>query len=70
MSDRTNVITVVLEKEIKVEDSKRLVDAISMMKGVLSATPEVADFNDHMAIERARHEIGSKLFEVVFPKNR
>jgi hypothetical protein len=68
MSDRTNVITVVLEKEIRVDESKRITDAICMIRGVLSAEPEVADFSDHMHIQRARHEIGAKLFDIIYPK--
>ena len=70
MSDRINTITVVLEKEIRDDDCETILNAIRMIRGVLEATPNVADPGEYMAVERARHDLGQKLWEVLYPKSR
>jgi hypothetical protein len=68
MSNRYNGLTVVLEADATEEWKDRLVHAIGTMKGVLSVTGHVADFESHIAEERARAELSRKLLKVVFPK--
>lgn len=67
MSDRINTITVVLEKDTRDDDCEAILNAIRMTKGVLSVTPNVADPGEYMAIERARHDLGKKLWKVLYP---
>ena len=69
MSDRINIITVVLEKEKRDDDCEYIINAIKMIKGVLSVKSNVADPIECMAQERARRELGGKLWEVIYPKN-
>ena len=64
MTDRINTITVVLEKEIREDDCESILNAIRMIKGVLSVSANVADPSDYLAIRRARHELMKKIYEV------
>lgn len=68
MSNRINTITVVLEKETREDDCERILEAIRMVRGVLSVEADVADSTDFMAIERARRELGQKMWEILYPK--
>lgn len=68
MSDRINTITVVLEKEYRDDDCEYILNAIRMIKGVLSATPNISDHTEYMAIQRAKSDLGNKLWEVLYPK--
>lgn len=68
MSDRTNTITVVLEKDFRTDDAEQILNSIKMIKGVLTADFNIADYNEYMAIERARRDLGGKLLNIVYPK--
>jgi hypothetical protein len=68
MTDRFNTLTVVLEKDIRDDDAETLLTAIRQMRGVLSVEGNVSDTTAHMAEERAKHELGQKLWEVIYPK--
>lgn len=65
MTDRYYALTVVLEKDIRSDDAERLIDAIHMLRGVLSVVPNVADSTTWMAEERAKIELKNKIFEVL-----
>lgn len=69
MTDRYNALTVVLEKDIRNDDAEALLNAIRQLRGVLSVTGNVADLDSHMAQARARHELGEKLWRVLYPKH-
>ncbi len=68
MSDRINTITVVLEKPIRDDDCESILTSIQMIKGVLSAKPNVASPEEYMAVVRARHDLGDKLWHILYPK--
>lgn len=68
MTDRINAVTVVLETDIRDDDAENLMAAMRQLRGVLTVTPNVADLTAHLAEERARHEIGMKVIDAVFPK--
>jgi len=68
MTDRFHTLTVVLEHDIRDDDAQALISAIGQLRGVLSVTGVVADLDSHMARERARHELGQKLLDVVYPE--
>ena len=65
MTDRIHSLTVVLKKDIRDDDAESIITALSMVKGVLSATPHVANIETHMAYARARWELQSKLYDVL-----
>lgn len=68
VTDRIHSITVVLANDMREDDCEKLVAAIVMMRGVLSAKMHVTDLTEHMAYERARANLGEKLWEVLYPK--
>lgn len=43
MTDRTNALLVVLEKDIRIDDAQVLVDAIKMLRGVLDVECNIPD---------------------------
>jgi len=68
MSDSYHSLTVVLAGDIKDENCESLIEAIKQLRGVISVTPIVANFDSHMAEERARRELTNKLWDVIYPK--
>ena len=69
MTDRYNALTVVLEKDIRDGDAEALLAAIRQLRGVLTVSGNVADLGSHVAQERARHDLGEKLWHVLYPKH-
>ncbi len=68
MTDRLNALTVVLDKDIRVDDAEALIAAISQFRGVLSVQGNVSDINSHIATERAMYAVREKVFEALAPK--
>lgn len=63
MSDYYNAVVVVLESDIKDERAEPTLNALRMVKGVLSVHPQVADSGDLVAEDRARHDMKMKVFD-------
>lgn len=70
MTDRINSITVVLDEDIRVDDAECILNAIRMVKHVLSVEGNVADFESHMAEERARAKVHEQVFNAIYPKDQ
>lgn len=67
MADRIHSLTVVLDRDYRDDDAESIVSAIEMIKGVLSVSGHVSDFDSHMAEERARRELGEKIWGILYP---
>lgn len=67
MTDRYNALVVTLEKDTRDDDAEFLINAIKMLKGVLSVKGNISDFEQHTAEERVRAELGQKLLDVIYP---
>jgi len=67
MSDRIYSYTVILDNVYKDEDAEQITAAIRMIKGVSSVMPQVADTNTYFAMDKARNELGNKIFELIHP---
>ncbi len=65
MTDRINGVFVTLDRDIRIDDAEHLLNAIRMIKGVIDVTPNVTDFNDHMAKTTARIDLENKLLKVL-----
>ena len=63
MTDRLNALTVVLEHDLRDDDAEPLIAAIRQLRGVLSVSGNVSDLSDYIAQERARHDIGERLWQ-------
>jgi hypothetical protein len=68
MTDRINALIVTLGKDMRDDDVQRLVDAIKLMRNVISVKKNVSNGAAHIAFERARHELGEKLWNVLHPE--
>lgn len=68
MTDRHNGFTVTLEHDIRSDDAEATIAAIRQLKGVLAVDPMVSTHADHVAQMRARHELGEKLWRVLYPE--
>ena len=65
MSDHTVVLTVVLDKDYRVDDAESIMSAIGMIKGVISVEANVADSETHVAYIRVRCDLEKKLFDAL-----
>ena len=63
MSEHHSGFVVTLDHSITTEASDRIVDALHLIKGVISVKPIVDSVEMDMARERARQEIGDELFK-------
>ena len=68
MTDRYNTLTVVLERDMRDDDAEALLSAIRQLRGVLSVSGGVANPTTYAAEERARRELGEKLWQVLHPQ--
>lgn len=69
MTDRYNALTVVLDRDIREDDAESILAAIRMVRGVLSVTPHVSDFTTHIAEQRVRNELGTKILAILYPES-
>ena len=65
MTDRLKGCIVVFDADYRDDDAESILEAIGMVKGVQSVTPEVSNSQDWMARERIKFELRDKLFEVL-----
>jgi len=67
MTDRYSTLTVVLESDIREDDAEHIINAIYMLKGVLSVKGNITDQDNFMAEERAKRELQNKLRDMLWP---
>lgn len=65
MSDRINMLCVVLDRDMRDDDVAPLADAIRQLRGVQSVTLNVADIMSHIAESRAREDLKSRLWDAL-----
>ena len=70
MTNRIKGCTVVFERDIREDDAEAVLNAIRMVRGVLSVNPSLSTHEDWMAQERVKQEIGWKLWEILYSKNK
>ena len=68
MTDRVDSLTVVFEKDVRIDDCEEWINAIRMFRNVLSVKPHISGVGDHMAEERAKDELGKKLWAILHPE--
>lgn len=68
MTDRYNAFVVILDKDIRDDDAKPIIDAIKQLRGVLSVEPQTADpLSEYTAETRLRHELFDKIAAIIYP---
>jgi len=65
VTDRLKGLTVVLEQDIRDDDAQPIIEAIEMIKGVLSVKAHVSDPDSYMATERAKSKIRKALWKIL-----
>lgn len=61
MTDRYKGFLVLLENDIRSDNAKPILEALKMIKGVLSVKPYVAHMEDYLLAERERIAISQKM---------
>lgn len=64
MTDRISGFIVILDQDIRDDDIESTVAAIRQIKHVAHVQPQVASYDDVLALVRARREIGDKLLDL------
>lgn len=67
MTDRYNGLVVVLEQDIRDDDAEHIINAIKMLRGVLSVAGNVSDMASHIAQERADRQWRDRLHKLLWP---
>jgi hypothetical protein len=70
MSDRHSGFIVTLASDLKDEDAEVIRSAVLALKHVISVEPVIADFHDHINRIQIRQEMGQKLWDVLYPKDK
>lgn len=65
MTDRVHSLTVVLDKDIRIDDIEPLIDAIKLFNHVIEVSPNISDPNAFMAETRVKRKLVDKLFKVL-----
>lgn len=67
MTDRISAFIVTLDQDIREDDVEFILNAVRAIKHVQSVKPLVKSWENHVAQERVRQEIGEKLLKVIWP---
>jgi hypothetical protein len=70
MSDRVKALTVVLKEDVRQDDVEALVNAIRLFTSVISVKVVKTTMDDYFARERVRHELGEKIWAVLYPADK
>lgn len=65
MSDRIKGVVVTFDKDYKDEDAQKIIDAIYMIKCVLSVDPQVAGAGDFITRTQVKSDLEQKLWSVL-----
>lgn len=65
MTDRTRILTVLLDRDYRDDDAQAIKDAINMVRGVVKVDHIVRDMGDNMAVETAKLELTKKILEIL-----
>lgn len=69
MTDRVFALTVALKNDVRTDDVEAITNAVRMIRGVLDVTEHIVNAETYVAQERARRELGEKLWNVLYPKS-
>ncbi len=67
MSNRIKGFTIVLEDPMNEEDAETIKTALSYFKGVIAVESIEQTSNDFIVESRVRHELSTKLWDVIYP---
>ena len=65
MAAKVNALIVTLEDDLSEEQSQHLIDAILCLKNVIGVAANKSSIDDIIALTRAKHMIGQRLYEAL-----
>lgn len=65
MTNRYNAVVVAFDRDIREDDAEAIINAIRMLRGVLTVTPNVSDINTHVAESRVKRELTDKIYDAI-----
>jgi hypothetical protein len=71
MTDRIKGVLITFEKDICDDDAKPIIEALEMIKGVLTVKPYVTGMEDYMLYQKGHMDARKQIFEFLKkePKN-
>jgi hypothetical protein len=66
MTDRLKGVMVVFDRDIREDDAQEIINAIKMVRGVLSVKKSVANHDDWMNRERVEAEYRQRVWDAIF----
>lgn len=70
MSDDYHSILVTFDRDLAEEEVNALEAALRQFKHVIGVHRNATDFNVIMAHDRAKRELGQKLWEILYPRDK
>lgn len=70
MTDRTQKLTVILDKPIRTDDAEAVVAAIGCLRGVACVQVHPLGPEDDFAMGRARIELRQQIADLLWPKEK
>jgi hypothetical protein len=70
MTERWSGFLVSLEKDIREDDGEAVLNALRCIRGVIKVEPVAGGYNEAIAEERVRRELGQKLWNVLYPDSK
>jgi len=65
MSDRVKGLVVTIKDDVRIDDIQPLIDAISMLKGVVNVEPNISDINDHINRQKVYYDVKNKIYQLL-----
>lgn len=65
MTDRTNYLTVVLDRDYRGDDIQCVIDAIELLKPVIKVSSNVKKAGEYAVKQQVKYELRNKMFEVL-----
>lgn len=65
MTDRVNSLVVVLKEDWRTDEVERVMNAILMIGPVLSVTPNISDYAEHVAERRANRKWMTRIYAMM-----
>jgi hypothetical protein len=67
MTTRLKGLLVTLEANVREDDAECIINAIKLISRVIEVKPIPNDIEQSIAVDRVRHELGQKLWKVIYP---
>lgn len=67
MTERLKGVLVTFEDDVREDDAEHIINAIRLIRRVLTVKPVPNDIKQSIAEDRVRHELHEKLFRVIYP---